>query len=125
MLNDNQIYKNFEPAQQSEVLTYEIKECFLRIQDWMQQYCLQLNPNKTEIIVFGSPAIVEEITILGVMLTNNNCIRFSRVVKNLGVYIDSNLTFLNQIKSLKKTSFKTLRNIRKLRYLFSESLKTS
>lgn len=118
--DDHQIYKSFEPAQQSEVLTYEIKECFLRIQDWMQQYCLQLNPNKTEIIVFGSPAIVEEITILGVMLTNNNCIRFSRVVKNLGVYIDSNLTFLNQVKSLKKTSFKTLRNIRKLRYLFSE-----
>ena len=118
--DDHQIYKSFKPDQQSEVLTYEIKECFLRIQDWMMEYCLQLNPNKTEIIVFGSPAIVEEITIMGVMLTNNNCIRFSKVVKNLGVYIDNNLTFVDQVKTLKKTSFKTLRNIRKLRYLFDE-----
>ena len=118
--DDHQVYKSFKPDQQSEVLTFEIKECFTQIQNWMQDYSLQLNPKKTEIIVFGSAAIVEEITIMGVMLTDNNCIRFSKVVKNLGVYIDSNLSFLNQVKNLKKTSFKTMRNIRKLRYLFNE-----
>ena len=44
--DDHQIYKSFKPDQQSEVLTYEIKECFLRMQDWMMEYCLQLNPNR-------------------------------------------------------------------------------
>ena len=52
-------------------------------------------------------------------------VRFASCVKNLGVQMDNQLTFEQQVVHLKQNCFRTLRNICKIRFLLTRSqLKT-
>lgn len=118
--DDHQVFKTFKHTQQCDVLTNQLTVCFKSIQRWMQTFYLQLNSAKTEIIIIGPPSVLKHIQIGGVMLTSNTCVRFVPTVKSLGMLLDSNLSYSDQVKALKKKSFLTLRNIRKIRHLLSE-----
>ena len=73
---------------------------------WMNSFYLKLNPNKTQIIVFGPKSIRNDIYIKGTFIdVDNSCIRFNNVVKNLGVLFDSGMTFTNQIKDVVSSVF--------------------
>ena len=123
--DDHQIYHSFKHFNQADVITNKLVTCFKRVQEWMKSVYLQLNSGKTEIIVIGPPNVLNNITIGGVFLTPTTCIRFVSTAKNLGFLIDSHLTFHKQVIAVKKKSFLTLRNIRRIRKLMSEDqLKT-
>ncbi len=76
----------------------------------------QLNENKTEVILFGSPHLVNALSSsLGPLQAN-----IRTHVKNLGVVFDSELKFDKQIKnSVLSASFFQLRGLRKLKSLLS------
>ena len=123
--DDQQIYKSFKPCDQAFAINIRVMNCFQDIQNWMHNFKLQLNPDKTKIIVFGHQNILKDIKIHGVQLTISNCIRFVDVAKSLGIQIDKHLTFQDHIMNLKKSSFRVLRNICKRRFIFDENqLKT-
>ena len=86
----------------------------------MNSYYLQLNDGKTQIIVFGSTKVLNEVHLNGVNITSGTAIRFISTVKNLGIYMDSKLTLEKQVVNLKKKSFSTLRNICKIRFLLTK-----
>ena len=91
----------------------------------MNQYYLKMNDSKTQIIIFGPTKVLSEIKIHGLNIGTDVTIRFQSTVKNLGVLMDSGLTFEDQVVKLKKQCFRTLRNIYKIRFLLSrEQLKT-
>jgi hypothetical protein len=122
--DDHQVCKSFGTISQGMVLIYELDRCFQEIKRWMSQYYLQLNDSKTQIIVFGSTNVLKEIEINGINTSSGTTVRFISTVKNLGIYMDSKLSLSNQVISLKKKSFATLRNIRKIRFLLTrEQLK--
>ena len=118
--DDHQIMKSFSASQQVLVLTQQLKNCFYIIEKWMAQFFLQLNQSKTKLIILGPSKVLKEIEISGVSITSCTNIMFVPTVKNLGFIIDSKLNFHEQIKSLKKKCFHTLRNLRKIRCLLSE-----
>ena len=115
--DDHQIFKSFRQQNQLEVLTTDLQTCFATIQAWMDEFYLQLNAGKTQIIVVAPPKTLREVKIQGVLLTNDVCLRFVSTVKNLGVLMDSQLNFREQIKDVKKRCLLTIRNIRKIRFL--------
>ena len=94
--DDHQVTKSFTCSSQTEVLTIELQNCFETIKRWMNQFFLQLNDSKTQIIVFGSSNVLRSLKINGINLGSNNTIRFVSTVKNLGVYMESSLTFEKQ-----------------------------
>jgi len=53
---------------------------------------LKLNVGKTELIIFGSKFSLTKISVTSVLLGGTS-ITVSNVVRNLGVYLDSQLTF--------------------------------
>ena len=118
--DDQQVYKNFKPCEQALMLNTSVSECFKTIKSWMTEYCLQLNPGKTQIMVLGPPNVLKHISIKGVFLPGNICIRFASTAKNLGVLFDETLSFKCHITKLKMDSFRMLRNINKRRFLFSQ-----
>ena len=118
--DDHQILKIFIPAEQVEVLTGSIVRCFSVIKDWMARYYLQMNDSKTQFIVFGTSAILNQIRIGGVTVGLGITIRFVNVVKNLGMRMDNVLSFTDQVMTLKKSCFRTIRILRKIRFLLSE-----
>ena len=118
--DDHQVYRHFRDYEQGKVLTSELQFCLDDIKRWMVEYCLQLNPGKTQIMVLGPNHVVTNIDINGIQLSNGDCIRFTSSTKNLGFIFDRNLSFSEQIKSVKKHCFKLLRQIRKLRFIFTQ-----
>ena len=70
---------------------------------------------KTEIIVFGNPSVLHQLSINGVFLHSGVCIRLSPVVKRLGFRLDSKLTFSPQVTKLKSALVHKLRKISRMK----------
>jgi exonuclease III len=118
--DDQQIYKTFKTGQQVEILSVKLQECFKLIQQWMADYCLKLNPTKTQIMVLSHPKILNSIMIRGAQLTDKVCIRFVSTAKSLGIYMDEQLTMQPQVMALKRDCFRLIRNIRKMSFILSK-----
>ena len=113
--DDHKIFKNFKKDNEYTMMTKEVPECFDQISQWMSHHFLQLNPGKTEIIVFGTPAVLNSLIIKGVFLSSGTCIRLSPVAKSLGFLLDSELTFKNQVMKLKSGLLNKLRSIGRMK----------
>jgi hypothetical protein len=118
--DDHQIYNCYNKTSEYSMLVSEIPDCFRRVSEWMTNHYLQLNPTKTELIVFGSPAVLDSLSIHGVFLEGDICIRLSPVVKNLGFRLDSTLSFRTQVTKVKCSCFHKLRNIAKMKNFLTE-----
>ena len=57
-------------------------------------------------MIIGPPAILEKIQIGGVMLSETTCIRFVSTAKNLGITMDSALTWYTWFSFISPTSAK-------------------
>ncbi len=87
---------------------------------------LLFNSDKTEILLIGLKNSTQSIlnstqSILDHNLQLDRCTVTSSRVKNLGVILDSNQSFENHISNVTKTAFFHLRNITKLRNMWSVS----
>ncbi len=80
---------------------------------------LLLNSDKTEILLIGPKNSTQNL--LDYNLHLDRCPVTSSTVKNLGVILDSNLSFENHISHVTKTAFFHLRNIAKLRNMLPVS----
>ena len=84
------------------------------VSNWMTQNFLKLNHNKTEATLIATPAMLKklkhsQLSIPGFFTTTTS------EVKNLGVIIDSTLSFDSHIQNITETAFFHLKNISKLR----------
>ena len=86
------------------------------VTNWMNQNFLQLNQDKTEVIVFGNK---EKRTAVSKHL-ESLFLKTRDQVRNLGVLIDSDLTFSSHIKSITKTAFYHLKNISRVKGFMSQ-----
>jgi len=79
---------------------------------------LQLNSVKTEILIIGQKT--STCNSLEYCLTLDGCsVKSSSLVRNLGVLLDTNLSFKSHVSSICRTTFFHLKNISKLRHLHS------
>ncbi len=115
--DDTQLYISTRPDETSKLS--KLTECFKNIKDWMTSNFLLLNSEKTEILLIGPKTSTQNL--LDYNLQLDGCNVTSSTVKNLGVILDSNLSFENRISNVTKTAFFHLRNISKLRKMLSVS----
>ena len=122
--DDHQLIKRFLPSLQSHALGDNIQYCLNMISQWMNDHFLCLNQDKTKILVIAPPCVKKEI-IIGGMFLDDHCIRFVDSAKNLGIILDSELSFNHQINKVVKSCFNTLRKLSSIRhFLSSEHLKS-
>ncbi len=119
--DDTQLYISKKPDETSKLS--KLTECVKNVKDWMTSNFLLLNSDKTEILLIGlliGPKDSAQ-NLLDYNLQLDGCTVTSSTVKNLGVILDSNLSFENHISNVTKTAFFHLRNISKLRNMLSVS----
>ena len=117
--DDTQLYLPLKASDPSCLSS--LKACLADIQIWMSQNILQLNSDKSEIILFGPHSSRQSLlNSLGPLAPN-----VSPVARNLGVQFDSELRFEHQVKKVVQTCFMHLRNIHKIKsFLSISNLKT-
>ena len=114
--DDHQLYVSFTPNFQFHYLGHKINDVLEKVTKWADSFFLKLNPNKTQIIVFGPKSIKDDIHIKGTFIeVDNSCIRFSNVVKNLGVLFDSDMSFSAQVNSVVSSTFMNIKKISRIK----------
>ena len=123
--DDHQLIKSFLPVLQLKALDGDINQCFRLIEEWMTSYFLRLNASKTQFMIIIPPAMRRVIKIKGIFI-NGVCIRVVDCAKNLGVLLDNELTFKEQISKLVSSCFFAIRKLSKIKdFLSFEELRTA
>ena len=123
--DDHQLIKTFLPVLQIQALDGDINKCFDLITEWMNCFYLRLNATKTKILVIVPPSLRDTIKIKGTFI-KGNCIRFDETAKNLGVVIDDELSFREQINKIVASCFTVIRKLSKIKeFLTYEQLRTA
>lgn len=122
--DDHQLWKQFSPIFQVKALGDNLDKCFKAISSWMNEFFLRLNSSKTKILVVAPPSVKHDIHINGTFI-DGKCIRFVDSAKNLGIVLDTELSFNIQISKLVSSCFHTIRNISRIKKFLDEGqLKT-
>ena len=119
--DDTQFYFSITTIQST---TSKIEKVMTDIKNWMVKKRLKLNDDKTECMLFGTENALKNYEQFQHIMIGASNIKIVPVVRNLGVYIDSNLTMKNQISNTVKVCNHHLRNITFIRkYLNEDTLK--
>ncbi|KAF7648347.1 hypothetical protein LDENG_00158140 [Lucifuga dentata] len=84
---------------------------FLDINSWMSHNFLQLNQDKTEVLITGSRTQREKLA----TKLNTLELKPSQHARNLGVIFDLELNFKSHVQGIAKSDFYHLKNISKVR----------
>ena len=120
--DDNQLYISFKPgskASELEAVT-ALQDCILDIKTWMTADKLKLNDDKTELIVIGTRAQLDKISISELSIDH---VKVSAVcnVRNLGTWFDNHLSMKTAINKTCQSGLYHLHNIGRIkRYLTFE-----
>ncbi|XP_062859981.1 uncharacterized protein LOC134322037, partial [Trichomycterus rosablanca] len=114
--DDTQLYISAKPNDTDTIS--KIEDCVNDIKNWMSCNFLLLNSDKTEVLLVGSKAARDKLSNL-VLNLNTFSVTPSPDVKNLGVTIDSDLSFDTHVNNITRVAFYHLRNISKIRNILS------
>ncbi len=119
--DDTQIYLALSPNDYSPIDS--LCQCIDEIYSWRSQNFLQLNKEKTEVIAFE---IKDEVLKVNAYLDSRvNAYLDSRgqttknQVRNLGVILETDLSFSSHVKAVTKSAYYHLKNIARIRCFVS------
>ena len=118
---NSQLYISFSPkahSGQADVVA-SIEHCIQDIRQWMSQDKLLMNDAKTKLLLIGTRQQLAKITIDGVTV-GHSVIAPQSSVRNLGVWLDSNLSMGDHITKTSSAAFYYLYNISRIRKYFSK-----
>uniref|UniRef100_A0AAR2J957 Reverse transcriptase domain-containing protein n=1 Tax=Pygocentrus nattereri TaxID=42514 RepID=A0AAR2J957_PYGNA len=116
--DDTVLYVHAKNKQQA---ASELTAAMVLISDWLSNSCLYLNINKT-VCMFFSQKLTEMIQ--ADVLVRGEKLKLVSDTKYLGIILDSNLSFKNQVKKVINTVKLNLANFRHIRpYLTTEAAK--
>ena len=119
--DDTQIYLSCLPSSLSDAIS-SLQYAFKVISEWLASNFLQLNDNKTEVLLVGSSTNTARCMQLHSSITLGNAtVPFSAVAKNLGVIFDNTLSLKNHITQLCKASQFQLCNLYRIRDYFDKT----
>ena len=119
--DDTELYKSDSPSE-AFTLSRTIEACISDVKVWVVQNKLQLNDDKTEILLIGSAPGID---LPSSVRVGRSDISFSSAARNLGVIFDSELALKEQVNKLCQLAYLEIRRIGSIRqYLSVEATKT-
>ncbi|KAG7298180.1 hypothetical protein JYU34_018964 [Plutella xylostella] len=124
--DDLQIYCHSPPQELHNAISM-VNSDLDRISDWSKCHGLTVNPKKTQVILVGSSRLKSKIDWLQLppITFDGVNIPFADKVKNLGILIDTNLTWVPQICEVSRKIFASSASLRRLRNFLPTATKIS
>ncbi len=111
--DDTQIYLALSPNDYSPIDS--LCQCIDENNSWMCQNFLQLNKEKTEVIAFGNKDAVLKVN----AYLDSSSQTTKNQIKNLGVILETDLSFSSHVKAVTKSAYYHLKNIARIRCFVS------
>jgi len=113
--DDTQCLARCSPSDVSPIVT-ALQQTVHDVGNWCGSRRLQLNPKKTELIWFGTSGNLQKLDPADTrLLIDGTIIEPVDVVRDLGVFFDSELSMRNHVSRLTRTCFYHLRRLHPLR----------
>ena len=93
--DDTQLLVTGQKKHLADMIT-TLERALRQLSDWFNENRLKVNASKTQMIVFGTKAMLKNQPAISVKFCGT-AIQESRVVKNLGLYMDRHLTFVDHV----------------------------
>ena len=118
--DDTQLYVSYDVTdmEQRQEATERLENCISDILSWMVKNKLQLNSNKTELLVLASSYFSKHSSDFQLQI-DNNWISPSDSAKNLGILFDQHLNMETHVAGICKASYFHIRNIRSLKSILT------
>lgn len=122
--DDTQLILSFYPdekTQAMDAINFDLSEIY----DISKNHCLQLNSNKSNVIIFGRKKDRNKLTAdnLFKILINGQQLRKCEHVKNLGLIMDQDLRFSSHISKCLQKAYLNLRFVYQNRMYFNRNIK--
>ena len=118
--DDTQVYLSINP-ESPHLDLFKLGECLSRVQLWMHDNILKLNPDKTEFILIGTDHMHSKFASLFPYEILGNEMLPADHVRNLGVTFDSDLSFNKHVSNVCKSCYYHLSDLRHIRRYISQS----
>ena len=112
--DDTQIYGWCKP-QDFEALQTKMSSCLDEVSRWMRSNRLQLNESITEVMWFGSSRRQHQLPITALRVGQCEVLPVQSV-RDLGIYLDSDMSMVSHINTTVSTCFGALRVLRAIRH---------
>ena len=114
--DDTQLHKSCSPEHYDDTRN-ALQTCISDIKDWMTENKLQLNADKTETMLFNSSKLKHSPAPLSI---GQVTVSFSDSVRNLGFYIDKDLSMKEHINLICKTAYLEIQHISTVCYYLND-----
>ena len=119
-VDDSQLYLSF-PVQETAMAVEHLSEDLQRIAAWCCTHSLLINPDKTKLLLLGTPQMLARVPEgFGVTLLGKEILP-SRSAKDLGVIVDSRLSFDEHVTDVVSKCTGSLCQINRVKHLFDRS----
>ena len=113
--DDNQLHASCFPRDVARARQH-LSECTADLVVWYAQRRLQLNVNKTEVLLVGSKHNLTKLSNEDISFTIGlETVQPSNVVRDLGVWLDSELSLRHHVTKIAASCFYQLRRLRQVR----------
>ena len=124
--DDHQLYMEFSAnsllSQQNAIKCME--SCLADIKTWMLSFKLKMNDSKTEFLVIGSRQQLAKVNCNSIKV-GDSMVQAVDNVRDLGAYLDKNMSMVTHINTKCRTACMHLYNLRRIRkYLSREATET-
>jgi hypothetical protein len=111
--DDTQLYVSFNATDSTQSLSL-LSDTLDSLHKWLSRNYLSLNPSKTEFLLIGSPQQRSKLSISSFSFSGVT-VACSTSVRNLGVILDSDLSFKAHITQVSKSCHHHIRQLRSIR----------
>ena len=118
--DDSQLFCSVK-LEDFDSLVTRFRICLVAVKEWMGKNRLMLNNDKTELIVTGRTNVLKNLATTGLYF-ENTFIKFTTSVRNLGFFIDRELSMTVHVNHLIKTMYLEINRIGKIRHLIPKSI---
>ena len=102
-----------------------VEKCVSDVKTWMTSNKLQMNEDKTEVLLVTAKRVVNLQHLPEFVNVNSTCIKFSPSVRNLGITLDSTLSLHQHVMNVCQVAYLELRRINFIRNILSiDAVKT-